>query len=123
MKNTQPRKHRINSAREWVKTYSGNYIVKSYSKKYAVDKVCAINELRFIGVEISQEYEIQIRRSIEDLKKQKQLRKEKREQELNSISDFGSDENFAFIAGYTSGGFPYGITYEEMGEIDKNDLK
>lgn len=25
-----------------------------------------------------------------------------------------SDDTFAFIAGYTSGGFPYGITWEEM---------
>lgn len=24
------------------------------------------------------------------------------------------DENFAFIAGYTSGGFPYGITWKEQ---------
>ncbi|MGG5254222.1 hypothetical protein ACQYAD_12070 [Neobacillus sp. SM06] len=29
-----------------------------------------------------------------------------------------SDENFAFIASYTSNGFPYGITYEEWEEIE-----
>ena len=26
-----------------------------------------------------------------------------------------SDAQFAFIAGYTEGGFPYGITWEEFG--------
>ena len=31
---------------------------------------------------------------------------------------FGSDENFAFIAGFTSGGTPYGITHEEMERIE-----
>ena len=30
---------------------------------------------------------------------------------------FESDENFAFIAGYTSGGAPYGLTHEEWNEI------
>ena len=29
-----------------------------------------------------------------------------------------SDDRFAYIAGYTSGGDPYGITWEEQEEID-----
>ncbi len=29
-----------------------------------------------------------------------------------------SDDTFAYIAGYTDGGFPYGITWEEMQEIE-----
>lgn len=32
-----------------------------------------------------------------------------------------SDETFAFIAGYTSGGAPYGATWEEMG-IEAEEL-
>lgn len=28
---------------------------------------------------------------------------------------------FAFIVGYTAGGFPYGITWEEMEEIERGD--
>jgi hypothetical protein len=34
-----------------------------------------------------------------------------------------SDENFAFIAGYTSGGAPYGLTHEEMAEPEKEICK
>jgi len=30
----------------------------------------------------------------------------------------GSDEYFAFIAGFTSGGTPFGITHEEMRELE-----
>ena len=105
-----------------MKTYSGKRIVHGYAKRYGVDKLCAAKELRLIGIEISEEYENQLRQSIEELKKQRQLRKDKNAQELNSLSGFDSDENFAFIAGYTSGGFPYGITHEEMDEIDKNEL-
>lgn len=31
---------------------------------------------------------------------------------------FGTDENFAFIAGFTSNGAPFGITHEEMKLIE-----
>ena len=31
------------------------------------------------------------------------------------------NEYFAFIAGYTPAGFPYGITWEEQAEIDRHD--
>ena len=34
---------------------------------------------------------------------------------------FESDEYFAYIAGYTDGGFPYGITWEEARKIAKRD--
>ena len=38
----------------------------------------------------------------------------------NEMSEsFDSDEVFAFIAGYTSGGVPYGITWEEMQQIEE----
>ena len=30
------------------------------------------------------------------------------------------DERFAYIAGYTPAGFPYGVTWEEEEEIEKN---
>jgi hypothetical protein len=32
------------------------------------------------------------------------------------MSEPDSDEHFAYIAGYTEGGFPYGITWKEMRE-------
>jgi uncharacterized protein YkuJ len=35
--------------------------------------------------------------------------------------DIYQDENFAFIAGYTPGGFPYGITWAEQEEIDRRE--
>lgn len=36
---------------------------------------------------------------------------------------FESDETFAFIAGYTSGGAPYGITWEEMEAIERREVE
>jgi len=50
----------------------------------------------------------------------RKLKKEKIEEHV----ELDSNENFAFIAGYTSGGAPYGLTHEEMAEIEKeNDKK
>ncbi len=118
MKNTPKRERRLSSAKNWIKTYSGNNIVKGYSKKYSVDKLCAVKELRMIGVEISEEYEKQLINSKEALRQQRLLFKKKREDELNGLCSLESDENFAMIIGYTSGGFPYGVTYDEMEEIN-----
>jgi hypothetical protein len=113
---------RLKSGAEWVKTFSGKHIVQGYSKRYGVDKLCAVKELRMIGVEISEEYENQLIQSIQVLKSQRQVKKDKNEQELNSTTKFEIDENFALIIGYTSAGFPYGFTHEEMDEIDENEL-
>lgn len=118
MKKTPKREYRLRSAKRWIRTYSGNNIVKGYSKKYSVDKLCAVKELRMIGVDISEEYEKQLINSIEAHRKQRLSIRKKREDELNALCGFESDENFAMIIGYTSGGSPYGVTYEEMEQIN-----
>lgn len=117
MKKTIKRECRLHSAKSWIKAYSGNNIVKGYSKKYSVDKLCAVKELRMIGVEISEEYERQLINSMEALRQQRLSFKKKRENDLKALCEFESDENFAMILGFTTGGFPYGVTHEEMEEI------
>ena len=121
MKNTPKREKRLSSAKDWIKTYSGNNFVKGYSKKYSVDILCAVKELRMIGVEISEEYHNQLIHSMEALRQQRLSFKMKREEKLNDLCGFDSDENFAMILGYTSGGFPYGVTHEEMEEINNEE--
>jgi hypothetical protein len=52
--------------------------------------------------------------------KQEQKLKQKREnEELNSFT-VDSDSEFGFIAGYTSGGIPYGLTHEEITQITED---
>lgn len=123
MNKTLKRAQRLRSAKDWIKTYSGNNLVKGYSKKYSVNKLSAVKELRMIGVEISEEYEKQLINSMEALKQQRLSFNKKREDELDALCGFESDENFAIIIGYTSSGFPYGVTYEEMEDLDNNELK
>ncbi|MDD4148939.1 MAG: hypothetical protein PHE33_02810 [Bacteroidales bacterium] len=123
MKKTHRREYRLRSAKSWIKTYSGNNLVKGYSTKYSVDKLCSVRELRMLGVEISEEYERKLIDSMGALMQQRFLFKKKREAELSALSEFESDENFAMIIGYTSGGFPFGVAHEEMEEIiGKNEI-
>ena len=49
------------------------------------------------------------------MSKKNSKRRKQTDPELNLLEQ---DENFYFIAGYTSGGAPYGITWEEAAEIN-----
>ena len=104
---------RLQSARavRWVETYKGKNVIRGYSKWYGVDLLCAVIELRALGVAISAEREAQLRQSANNVSV---ARKNKKVSTPADQSD--SDATFAFIAGYTSWGFPYGVTWEELGE-------
>ena len=39
-----------------------------------------------------------------------------RKKKYDGETDMDHDDTFYFIAGYTSGGFPYGVTWEESDE-------
>jgi hypothetical protein len=121
MKKTPKRESRLCSAKNWLKIFSGNNMVKAYSKKCAVDKLSAIKELRILGIDISDAYENQLCASLKSLKQPRLASKEKREHESNAAVEFERDENFAVIVGYTSGGFPYGLTHEDKEELNKED--
>lgn len=42
--------HRLNSASHWIKTYNGKSLVNGYAKRYGLDKLCAIKELRMLAL-------------------------------------------------------------------------
>ena len=44
-----------------------------------------------------------------------------REKEFESVME--SDEIFSFIIGYTAGGFPYGVTWEEINENEEGSME
>ncbi|RSK27603.1 hypothetical protein EJF36_12345 [Bacillus sp. HMF5848] len=111
------RKVRMENAKEWVKTYTGKNIIKGYSKWYAVDLICAMNELEMLGYPITEKQKKGVYESIETKKKQKEARKLKRQQD--ELSDF-EEAGFAFVAGYTEGGMPFGITWDELDESDED---
>jgi ribosomal protein L34E len=95
----QKRAKRLRSARRWLARYSGEDLVRGYRKRYCVGRACAILELRMLGVPDAR---------LEQVSWDEKDRAAFRE----------ADEGFAFVAGYTPGGAPFGITREEE-EVDE----
>ena len=108
------REARLRKARQWVLTYTGSHIVRAYRKKFNVDYTCALNDLGEIGA--LQPEKLALLRHHEEirLQKKREEREAKSEQERYDLYP-DSDDRFFFIAGHTSGGAPYGVTWEEMG--------
>lgn len=114
---TLKRPQRLQKAAVWLTTvsYTGRQLVHAYARKYHADLLASIAELRMLGMEISADYEAAIRRSVADRIAQKQHKIEERN--LNTAVE--SDEHFAYIVGYTSGGAPYGLRWEELPAGDR----
>ena len=107
---------RLKHARKWLKTgVSQKSIISKYKNHFHVDVETAIAELTKLGIHLPQEY-------IDTIRAQEQARIEKRKQKRQEriYEGIEQDENFAFIAGYTSGGAPFGVTWEEWEKI-KNE--
>ena len=114
-------------AEKWVSEYDGTPyggdIIKAYRKKFAVDRMKAVEELQMLGVSLTKEQidrEKAAVKAYQDIQrakkaKRKRLREQKRMQKDIPVFHEDQDETFYYIAGYTSGGVPYGVTWEEMG--------
>lgn len=114
---TYNRKQRLQHARAWIEKYTGKHIHHGYAMHFGVSNVCAIKELEMLGFEFSAE----LKNSIIQSGKNKKVRQEiTNTQDENLMVD--SDDYFEFIAGYTSGGFAYGIPREhkENASYDNN---
>jgi hypothetical protein len=111
------RRGRLSSARatRWVENYKGKNVIVGYAKWFAVDLVCALVELRLLGVKIDQGREDQIKASIEARAAQRSRRKKLREQaqacEFHPFSD-----DFAFIADCSRDCVPYEVCLQELEE-------
>jgi len=106
---------RLQAAKAWLAKYPGKSIFTGYKKHFAVDALCALAELQMLGVQLDPEY-VQKVRSSEQSRTEALRRERERRKAAAAPSEFNEESNdtFAYIAGYTGAGFPYGITWEEM---------
>jgi hypothetical protein len=104
---------RLDSARQWLPSYSGKNIVRGYRKRYGVDWLCAVRELRLLGVEIDPQHGAQLEVMVEQRWLQQQRRKQREESHSVAEMTIDFDDTFATIIGYTSGGAPYGLIWEQ----------
>jgi hypothetical protein len=112
---------RLRSARHWLATQRGRtpvQIAGSYRKRYGVDWPCAIRELSTLGIKLDPAWVDQLQRGIEgDLRARQQRRLERQAAMTDAFPD--SDATFAYIAGFTPGGMPFGITWEEWRRMEQ----
>ena len=110
----QKKESRIARARNWLPTYDGTKVVRAYRKKFGVDTVCAVRELQEIGYEFKPGYvdNLLSAEAAHIAALQRKKVEKKQEGELGAEYNDWQDDRFYYIAGYTSGGAPYGVTWE-----------
>lgn len=115
-----PKEVRMEQAKSWLESYDGDHVIKAYSKLFGLNLKNALKELELVGAKISNQEREYTKELIKKRKKENDRKREKRrnakELVLYEFEDY--DDTFAFIAGYTEGGAPFGITYEEMEDIE-----
>jgi len=112
------RTQRLGRGKNWLKMYQGEDVIEDYRKRYGVDLLCAVVELRMLGADINEDYEYQLRQDEEYKRLSKKSKKKDGKQKIEEdFLDGFSDDNFAYIAGHTPGGAPFGLTWEEAGDI------
>ena len=50
------RQNRLQAAKHWIPTYNGKNIIKGYRNWFGVDLLCAIQELKMLGVKLDGQY-------------------------------------------------------------------
>ena len=113
-KQTLSKKNRLSKGRAWVAKYDGQHIVKGYRKHFGVDRLTAINDLHSLGVLDDAAYQKQLE---QEEARVELVRRQRAEKKAAQWAELHKDQNdqFFYIVGYTSGGAPYGVTWEEMG--------
>jgi hypothetical protein len=92
--------------------FSGKNVVRSYAKWFGVDLLCAVKELSLCGVSVDPAYVAQLKTTYASRSSRRAKQPAADSQSVGYGLDW--DENFAYIAGRTEAGFPYGITWEEL---------
>ncbi len=133
---SKAREQRLSEARKWFSEQEftdDSHIVKAYRTKFNVDRACAMKELCMLHVP-SPEKEASYNKHLEAKRAKKQQRKLAKQNRVEmEFFNLDQDDNFYFIAGYTSGGAPYGVTWEQArrdgliesddeDELDKSEL-
>ena len=103
--------------KQWLLTYTGSpkKMNKHYRERFHVDAVTAAKDLQELGVNYTQEQLDQIKEAEEQRLRQRRMEREAKERERLAELYEDCDDRFAFIAGYTDGGAPYGVMWEEVG--------
>ena len=109
-------------AEKWVSEYDGTPyggdIIKAYRKKFAIDRMNAVAELQMLGVSLTKKQIDREKAAVnayQELQRVKKAKRQKNREQKRMQKDIpmfheNQDDTFYYIAVYTSGGAPYGVT-------------
>jgi hypothetical protein len=106
MRKKAARKARHDAAREWIRSEAKKVHVRTYARRFGVDRYTAYQDLRAVGFPLTPEEERWA------VRPQKQPKRKQPPPDLDDGLDqwvyVGSQR--IWVVGYTSGGAPYGLT-------------
>jgi hypothetical protein len=118
MKNQTPRRKRmkrqsrLQSAQHWIRTYEGKDLIKGYRKWFGVDLLCTVTELKILGIKLDEQHVAQILKN--DMQR---IAAKKRYAEKSALENQDNLKENTYLIGYTHGGFPYGLPWEDIEEL------
>jgi hypothetical protein len=101
---------RLQSGRHWLRSFSGKRVVRSYARWFGVDLMCAAKELQMLGLDLSADYLEALRRTATG--RPRHFRDVAEEAKAVNVEPLCNEE-FAYIAGYTEAGLPFGISWQK----------
>lgn len=113
---------RLQSPGVWLVTQRGRpaeRIARMYRTRYGVDWRCAIAELSTLGVSIDPKWREQLKRTLAGAQRGQARRRAERGAAQTRPEPTESDDTFASIAGYTEGGAPFGVTWDECARLER----
>jgi hypothetical protein len=116
---------RLRAAPRWLAAsgesgkIAGRGVVRAYAKWFGVDLSCALVELRLLGMEIDARYAERLLTTLRDRAQPRKFREPPPGNEPGGGVDW--DDEFAYIAGFTRGGAPFGVTWDGADWLDPDD--
>jgi len=106
-----------------MRKYQGKNVAAGYRRHYGVEWASAFKELRMLGVQLNLDYVAAVLRSVgHAIETRKRTKVQRNEMQELGAAGVDQDGNFAYIAGYTPAGFPYGVTWEECEQINDSEI-
>lgn len=103
---------RLASARHWLPKYPGKNIVRGYATWFGVDVGCALKELQMLGVALDPLYVARLRTTLQT-RSRRVVAPPSNQFELPEGYGVDWDDDFEYIAGFTSGGAPFGTPWPD----------
>lgn len=106
---------RLQATRKWLAEFRGEHVARAYSRWFGVDRLCAILELRMLGVQLDPDYVGAVETTYRQTSRRESKRARQRD-DPHGTYGIDHDDQFAFIAGHTEGGAAYGVMWEQWNE-------